>query len=153
MAARFGRTMQLSTTRATQAPPVELALFMEKTRRGKCRASHLVSNSMSAVLRGLPAFFAAIFRVFLRTVFPAHLLRFRLELAGCSFSCRLRLLQRGLDVARGFCRETAKLLHALLIVIECLLYEVRLGIREALRQLQIVIDTAVPKVDPCPVYG
>jgi hypothetical protein len=101
---------------------------------------------MSGLPRWLTTFFAATgHRVFLRTVAPAHFLRFRLELTGGSISSSLRLSHRGPGIARRVCSESAELLHTLLIVIESLLYEIGLRVHKTLRQVQIVVEIAVPR--------
>lgn len=87
----------------------------------------------------ITAYFAATgHRIFLRTVAPAHFLRFRLVLTGGSTSCSLRLSHRGLGIAGHLCSEVAELLHTLLIVIGSLLYEVGLGVHKTLPQFQII---------------
>ena len=112
------------------------------------------SDSISGLPRLLTAFFAATgHRVFLRTVAPAHFLRFRLELTGGSISFSLRRSHCGLGIARRLCGEAAERLRTLLIVIESLLYEGGLRVHKTLRRVQIVVELAVPKVEPSPVEG
>ena len=90
-----GKVMKLSTTRARQAPLVELALSAapRKALQDMCRPL-AQSNSISACCacsrRSSPPCIG-----FSSDGCPAHLLRFRLELAGCSLSSPASLTRTG----------------------------------------------------------
>jgi hypothetical protein len=68
------------------------------------------------------------------TVLSVAALTIALELASDTILGRLRFFDRGLRIVGRFRGEATQLLHALLIMIHSLLYEMSLRIYEALRQ-------------------